>query len=88
MNAQDRNILRVTLLLVARSAPLGVTLEFAPVALRARAIQADTQEIKDEISYLVDKGLLVPVSKKLSPEIKAWRISADGRDFLAEEGHE
>ena len=88
MNAQQRNILRVTLLLVARSAPLGLTLDFAPVALRARAIKAEPEEIKDEIAYLADKGLLAPVSKKVSPEIKAWRITAEGRDFLAEEGHE
>jgi len=88
MNAQQRNILRVTLLLVARSAPLGLTMEFAPVALRSRAIRAESQEIQDEVSYLVDKGLLVPVPKRVSPEIKAWRITADGRDFLAEEGHE
>ena len=88
MNAQQRNILRVTLLLVARSAPLGLTMDFAPVALRARSILAESQEIKDEVAYLVDKGLLVPVSKKVSPELKAWRITAEGRDFLAEEGHE
>lgn len=88
MTAEQRNILRVTLLLVARSAPLGLTLAFAPTALRVRSIQATTDEIGDEIAYLCDKGMLAPVPKKLSPEIKAWRITAEGRDHLAEEGYE
>lgn len=88
MNAQQRQLLRITLLLVARSAPLGVTMDFAPVALRSRSIRVERDELEDEIAYLVDKGLLAPVPKKVSPELKAWRITADGRDFLAEEGHE
>ncbi len=88
MNAQEREILRVTLLKLARSAPLGLTMELAKVALPLRAVLAPVDEIKAEIAYLEDKGLLAAVAKKISPEIKAWRITAEGRDFLAEEGHE
>lgn len=88
MTALERKTLRVTLLLVARSAPLGLTLEFAKVALRSRSISADDQATKDEIGYLLDKGLLVPVEQKLSPEVAAWRVTAEGRDFLAAEGYE
>lgn len=88
MNAQIRQLLRITLLLVARSAPLGLTAEFAQVAVRMRSIVAEGEEIREEIQYLVDKGLLTQVDKVISPEIKAWRITAAGRDFLAEGGHE
>lgn len=88
MTPEDRLALRVTLLQIARSAPLGVTREFAPVALRLRGVRPSTAEIGDEIAYLCDKGMLAPVEKKLSPEVKAWRITAEGRDHLAEEGYE
>lgn len=88
MTAELRHSLRKALLLIARSAPLGLTIESARVMLGGFALQPTTGEIRDEIAYLVDKGLLAPVEKKISPELKAWRVTADGRDYLAEEGHE
>lgn len=88
MTPQERLVLRITLLQIARSAPVGVTREFAPVALRLRGVRPSTAEIDDEIAYLCDKGMLAAVEKKLSPEVKAWRITASGRDYLAEEGYE
>jgi hypothetical protein len=35
------------------------------------------------LQYLVDKSLLTAVTKTISPENPAWRITAAGRDFLA-----
>ena len=48
---------------------------FAPLA--ADAVEA-------ELLYLQDKGLVGPVEKLVSPELRAWRITAAGRDYLAE----
>ena len=41
-------------------------------------------ETEQEVQYLVDKGLLQPCGKIFSPECRAWRLHADGRDWLAE----
>jgi hypothetical protein len=37
-----------------------------------------------ETQYLEDKGLILSVVKTISPENRAWRITAAGRDYLAE----
>lgn len=42
--------------------------------------QADT-----ELDYLAEKKLLNLVPKTLSPEIRHYRISAEGRDYLAQQ---
>jgi hypothetical protein len=42
-----------------------------------------SDETSAELSYLTDKGLLAEVSKLVSPELPAWRITAAGRDYLA-----
>jgi len=41
-------------------------------------------QLEAELGYLVDKGLLARVPKEISPENRLWRITAAGRDFLAE----
>ena len=43
-------------------------------------------ELRAEMQYLADKGLITAVSKALSPDLKRWRVTAAGRDFLAEQG--
>jgi hypothetical protein len=40
-------------------------------------------EVAQEIDYLADKGLVAEIRKVLSPENRAWRITAEGRDQLA-----
>ncbi len=47
---------------------------------------ANDDIVRGELVYLMDKGLVVVVAKQLSPENKRWRITAAGRDFLAEQG--
>ena len=46
-----------------------------------RASRAD--DVTAEMQYLADKGMTVPVNKTISPENACWRITANGRDFLA-----
>lgn len=39
-----------------------------------------------ELRYLQDKGLVKMLSKAISPENQTWRITAAGRDWLAQNG--
>jgi hypothetical protein len=41
-----------------------------------------SQAVRSELQYLEDKGLITQISKDISPENRAWRITADGRDYL------
>lgn len=43
------------------------------------------EDLANEIHYLVDKDFLAPITKALSPENAVWRITADGRDWVAEQ---
>lgn len=40
----------------------------------------------DQTYYLLDKGLIALVDKQISPEVRRWRITAAGTDFLASQG--
>jgi hypothetical protein len=88
MTATDRETLRHTILSAAEAAkPYGVTLALLSVAVRNIGLRsATTGDIHAEVDYLADKGFLHPEPKALSPENKSWRISASGRDYLAQEG--
>ncbi len=45
-------------------------------------------EVEAELQYLADKGLVAEAPKLISPELRAWRITAAGRDWLATTGQE
>lgn len=64
----------------------GLTLEGYFQGAKAVGLPSDRIEVDREIDYLVGKGLLEGVKKTISPEIPRWKISAAGRDYLAEEG--
>lgn len=86
MNAQQREQVRLSLLRYCESADqyglaAGLLLQF----VRNEGFRSVTAENLDaEILYLADKGFLSAVIKSISPENRAWRITAAGRDFLAE----
>jgi len=86
MTSVDRRNLRIMLLLCAAKAPLGLTLETAKVVLNSKGFRSSGEDIQAEITYLVDKGWMAELTKRLSPEIRSWRVTAEGRDFLAQEG--
>lgn len=87
MNPQERENLRRAILqtLDANNTRFGLTLD--AIGMRVsfefgfRGVGKDNVEA--ELTYLEDKGLIAPVQKTLSPEIRCWRIAAAGRDFLA-----
>lgn len=41
-------------------------------------------DVSAELQYLADKNLIVECLKGISPENRAWRITAAGRDYLAQ----
>lgn len=58
----------------------GVLLQF----LRTEWSQpVDQETLAGLLSYLADKGLIVDGQKFISPEVKAWRITAAGMDEFA-----
>ncbi|HOP99129.1 MAG TPA: hypothetical protein PLK78_17060 [Verrucomicrobiota bacterium] len=42
-----------------------------------------TDDLQAELAYLEDKKLIAEALKGISPENRAWRITAEGRDFIA-----
>lgn len=46
------------------------------------------QVVSAELNYLADKKLVAVVGKIISPENTSWRITADGRDHVAQGSNE
>jgi hypothetical protein len=87
MNTNQREQLRLSLLRFLEDnptrygLPATLLLQFARAEGRHKLIEDD---LVPEIEYLEDKGLIVSVMKTISPENRAWRITAAGRDFIAQ----
>jgi len=86
MNTQQREQLRLSLLrfLGDVSSALGMNAGM----LKQLAISEGRRgllegEVLVEMTYLEDKRFVAQVPKAISPENPSWRITADGRDFLA-----
>jgi len=88
LDSTQRELLRQNLLqTAAASAPNGVTLIIFRTYARPSGFHKVTEEqIAAEVQYLVDKELLTPVAKEISPVNKAWRITAKGQDYVEEHG--
>lgn len=87
MNAQTREIVRTKLLLLlAAASELGLTDDMLHTQLRLAGLVVTTEEARTETVYLRDKGFVVGVNKDISPELRRTRITANGRDLLAEQG--
>ena len=87
MNAVDRELLRRQIVRCCSKAKgNGVTVDILKMTCRTEAGFPTQEDVRDEVDYLVGKGLIEKVSKRISPEIGAWKITADGRDYAAQEG--
>lgn len=89
MNASQRELFRLALLRVleANSTERGLGLQALQLLVGAFGFpMPNTADIRTELEYLGDKGLIAPVGKSISPENKCWRITAAGRDELATQG--
>jgi hypothetical protein len=82
-----RENLRILLLTIFEaSKPFTVELRVLRANLPKNHRSADDATLLAEIDYLKDKAFIHEEPKVLSPENRAWKISAVGRDFLASEG--
>lgn len=88
MNSFDREQVRLSLLryLTANPTQYGLPARYLRQALASEGMVASEAEVLAEIQYLVDKALVAEVTKLVSPENQAWRITAGGRDQLARGG--
>ncbi len=87
MNPEPRELFRLALLRVLEANPTRFGL--GPSALAHLAVRfgfpwPGAADLQREVQYLEDKGYIVQVHKNLSPENRAWRITAAGRDYLAQ----
>lgn len=82
-----REQLRLALLRVqeANRTRWGLTAAALRVMVGRWSLHPSTEEVEAEVLYLQDKGFSELVGKVISPENRAWRITAAGRDFLAEQ---
>ncbi|MBI5689263.1 MAG: hypothetical protein HZC55_04140 [Verrucomicrobia bacterium] len=88
MNSAETEQLRVCLLQALRQVA-GTELPLATLLLGARLAgfrASDERAVAAELSYLEDKRLVVQAGKAVSPENREWRITAEGRDYLATRG--
>jgi hypothetical protein len=88
MNPAERERLRLCLLQqLALSADAGRALaSLVQGAHLADFTDASEDVVRGELVYLLDKGLVIRMAKLISPENARWRITAAGRDVLAEAG--
>ena len=89
MNAEQRELFRRALLevLEANNTRFGLGSAALRHLIRPYGFERpEEKEVREEVGYLEDKGLVAEVLKGVSPENRAWRITAAGRDYLAERG--
>lgn len=89
MNAAQRELFRIALLRVleANGTTRGLGVQALQIFIGAFGFRTpDLETLLGEMRYLEDKGFVTIVGKAISPENKCWRITATGRDELAEQG--
>ena len=88
LTAQQREVFRIDLLRVLEGNSTLFGSGAGPMAghMRLYGFDPSPSEVLLEILYLVDKGLVAPVDKSISPENRTWRLTAAGRDYLANHG--
>ena len=86
MKPADLEQLRLSLLRYLDENPTRFGLNAA--FLRQRAVSegfsVDVPAVERELDYLTEKKLIEPVAKEVSPENRAWKITAAGRDYRAQ----
>lgn len=91
MTPEDRELLRISLLRLLGRRPWQYGLPTAVLHAHARLEgmpHVSRDQVEAELLYLTDKGLVDIVDKRISPELRSWRITANGRDWLATQGIE
>ncbi len=86
MNKHYREQVRLSCLRYCLAAGgLGLGTMVLHQALRAEGLgEVTLEELRDELRYLEEKGLLQRKPKLISPENEIWQVTSQGRDLLAE----
>lgn len=86
MNSRDLEQLRLSLLRYLDENPtrFGLPASFLRQRAASEGFSADVPAVERELDYLTEKNLVTVVNKEVSPENRAWRISANGRDYRAQ----
>lgn len=86
MNADLREQLRLAILrhLAGNPTRFGLGTPLLLQILKAEGLRCEAADLEAEIQYLQDKGLVAEITKTLSPENRAFRITATGRDVWAQ----
>lgn len=86
LNPQQREDLRVAMLevLEANATRHGLGIVGLAFLVKRFGFEPTNAQVLAEMTYLEDRHLVVCLDKVISPENKFWRITAAGRDFLAE----
>jgi hypothetical protein len=87
LNATQREQVRMSTLRYCRQADgFGLSAALLLASLRAEGLRSlGKEEMDAQLRYLVDKGLIAAVDKKISPENASYRITAEGEDFFAQQ---
>ncbi len=87
MNREDRELLRRQIVrCCSKARGNGVTVDMLVQLCRTPAGRPAVDDVESEVEYLVGKAFVAKVEKRISPEIGAWKITAEGRDFASQEG--
>lgn len=80
-----REQIRLSLLrhLEDNPARFGLAVALLRSFLAAEGFNIPVQAVELELEYLQGKGLVESPAKSISPELRAWKITAAGRDHLA-----
>ena len=84
MNAETLKLFRINLLRQARGAKeFGQSVNEFVLGAKVEGHNADAETVREELQYLIDKKQVELVPAEISPEVKSYRITAVGRDWLA-----
>ena len=88
MTATEREQVRLSLLRYCAAADrFGLHVAFLLQAIRNEGFRVvDLAELERELEYLVEKGLVAAAEKPISPDLRTFRATAAGRDYLAARG--
>lgn len=86
MNAATRELFRQNLIAQLCASGVSMRVPALKVGAKAGGFEPSDDQIDAELLYLADKGLVAVADKLVSPELKRWRVTADGRDYAAQEG--
>lgn len=81
-------IIRLSLLRYLKEAgQLGLSEAMLIQFVKAEGFRSFDEDAADtQLLYLMDKAMITPVTKLLSPAIKSWRITAAGIDHTEAQG--